>query len=160
MCNCSGSERSKPSDKEFSTWLSVSVTWGDAGIKSCTSARTGGGEGCLIIFTETGVSVVSKEIREQGSSVQHISVSSFGVVIDSRLDFSGSTSVHSFFITSPLCTGCCRLFFHKNHQIKWIGHPKFFKTIKQPKSSLFMENQIAYASQSHIVFSSKSTNHQ
>lgn len=37
-----------------------------AGIKSCRSARTGGGEDYLIIF-ERGDSIISKEIKEPGS---------------------------------------------------------------------------------------------
>lgn len=125
MCNCRGSERSKASDNEFPTWHSVSVTWGDmAAIKSCTSVSTGGGEGCLMTSAELGASDVSKEIMEQGSSVQRIWISSFGVEIDCTLDFSGSTLELSVFILIELSEGCRRLVFNKDDQITLIGSPK------------------------------------
>lgn len=125
MCNCRGSEWSKASDKEFPTWHSVSVTWGDiAGIKSCNSVSTGGGEGCLMMSAETGDSAASKEIMEKGSSVQWVSISSFGLEIDCTLDFSGSTLALSVFIVIELSKGCCRLVFNKEDQITLIGTQK------------------------------------
>lgn len=107
MCNCRGSVRSYSSDIKFLLWHSASVTCGDIeAIKSCTSASTGGGEGCLMISVETGISTVSKEIMEQGSSAGCISISSVGKVIDSKLDFSGATLLLSVFVVIPLSTSC------------------------------------------------------
>lgn len=121
MCNCRGSERSKPSDEEFSTRTSGLETSEDsAETRSCTSASTGGGEGCLIISTVTGVSIVSKEIIESGSPVLSISELSFELEIDSLLGFSGLILQHSVFAGGPLSRGGRRLLSTMVHQIKKI----------------------------------------
>lgn len=87
MCNSRGDSEQTPS-LGFPDPGPVS---GDVvGIKSWTSARTGGGEGCLIISNSTGVSSFSsKEIKESGSSTCGL-LFLFGKTTDSRLDFSCS----------------------------------------------------------------------
>lgn len=111
MCNSSeDSEQTKPSDKELSALYSVSVARGDGvGIKSCTSAKTGGGEGCLMMLAWRGVSIVSKEIKEPGSSALCIRLSSFGGRIDSTLDLLSSELLQSFFVKTSSSIDCHRL---------------------------------------------------
>lgn len=111
ICNSMGaSEQIKPSEEGFSLPYSASATGGDVvGIKSCTSARTGGGEGCLIKSTCTGVSIGSKEIKEPGSSARGILLSLFCGKVESELAFSSSEMLKSFLINTPSSTGGRRL---------------------------------------------------
>lgn len=70
MCNSRGDSAQTTPSVEFTDPGPVSFIRGDVvGSKSWTSARTGGGDGCLIISTCTGdSSLSSKEIKESGSS--------------------------------------------------------------------------------------------
>lgn len=116
MCNCRGdSARRNSSDERVSNSLSTAETWGEiSGIKSCTSASTGGGEGCLISCVRSGGSIGSKEIRE-GSSVRGIwTASLLWVQIGSKLGLSGSELLAVVFF--PLMD-CSRLYSQKNNQM-------------------------------------------
>jgi len=117
MCSCRGaSEQIKSLGEEMSILFSASETWGGvAGIRSCTSASTGGGEGCLITAGRTGVSIVSKEIKEQGSSSRHFWLSSCTLRIDSKLDLPGSELLCSDFTNSSAFTDSCSLFSQRDH---------------------------------------------
>lgn len=113
ICNWRGdSARIDSSAESTSTPHSTSETWGETvGIKSCTSARTGGGEGCLITSTRAGVSISSKEIRESLASLVRLS-SLLWVGVDSGGNLSSCKwlpsllSSLSLLTVSSFCTGC------------------------------------------------------
>jgi len=122
MCSCRGdSPRTILSDVGISLIHPSSITWGDtAGIKSCTSASTGGGEGCLITCIGVGISVASKEIREGASSARFSWKLSLGVRNDSTSDLCCSEMLLSFSLRDPSSEGCWRLFVQADNPTGWI----------------------------------------
>lgn len=112
MCNCNGSsEQIRPSGDDLTNPHSTSSTGDDAGgIKSCTSARTGGGDGCLMISDCRGLSSVSKEINEAGSSRRSTGLSLSTGNIDSRHGFPHSELTSSFLSKDSFSRGCRSLF--------------------------------------------------
>lgn len=107
MCNSRGaSAQTKSSEEELSNLQSASVTGGDVvGIKSCTSARTGGGEGCLVIPVCRGLSIASKDIKEPGSSTWVIWQSLFSGFADSSGGIWLPTLISSFLMKIPFSMG-------------------------------------------------------
>jgi hypothetical protein len=87
--------------------------WGDtAGTKSCTSASTGGGEGCLITSIRSDVSVASKEIREGDSWVRWGWLSSLSVGIEFKSNLWSSAMLLSLLLRGTSSKGGCKLYVH------------------------------------------------
>lgn len=115
MCNCRGSsEQIRPSGDDLTNPHSSSSTGHAAvGIKSCTSARTGGGEGCLMISDCKGLSSASKEISDAGSSRGSTGLALSTGGVDSRHGFTHSELISSFLSEVSFSRGCRRLFSHQ-----------------------------------------------
>lgn len=120
MCNCRGSsEQIRPSGDDLTNPHSTSsIGHAAVGIKSCTSARTGGGEGCLMISDCRGLSSESKEINEAGSSRRSTGLSLLTGNINSWHGFPHSELILSFLSEDSLSRGCFRrLFTHQGLRI-------------------------------------------
>lgn len=120
MCSWRGdSAWTQLSDEDISVLYPASLMWGDtAGTKSCTSASTGGGEGCLIISIWAEVSVSSKDIREGDSWACWGWLSSIWVRIESKSDLWSSMMLLSLSFRDSSSKGRCRLHAHRE-KVGW-----------------------------------------